>query len=183
MKDLRLFVTGQTTEVGWLRVDSISGEGNMTVMETYKLDDRLASFAPNDSNIAVKVALAKEFQKIPKTFTDIIEFATENSLTLVVQDQKFSTIVVGGLVISTTSPLAAGTNAIPYTDTIETTGDSSDIEFSISSGSLPTGLSLNPATGTISGTPSGTGTFTFKVKVTDNTYLASVEKEFQIVVS
>ena len=90
MKDLRLFVTGESTEVGWLRVDSISGEGNMTVMETYKLDDRLASFNPEDSNIAVKVALATEFQKIPKTFTDIIEFATDNSLTLVVQDQKSS---------------------------------------------------------------------------------------------
>src|SRR5438105_7248958 len=41
--------------------------------------------------------------------------------------------------------------------------------WSISSGTPPTGISINPSTGLLSGTPLQTGDFTFKVKVTDGT--------------
>jgi hypothetical protein len=121
--------------------------------------------------------------KLPKTFGDIIEFATENSLTLISQDSKTSEIILGGISITTTSPLAAGEEDVAYTDTIETEGDSGSVEFTIASGSLPTGLSLAKATGVISGTPTVPGTVVFTVKAYDTVYQASVQKEFTIVVS
>ena len=39
--------------------------------------------------------------------------------------------------------------------------------FSVVSGSLPFGLTLDPATGAIAGTPTQTGVFGFEVQVTD----------------
>lgn len=55
--------------------------------------------------------------------------------------------------------------------------------FAISSGSLPTGLSMDSATGAISGTPTGTANtnFTFGVKFTDANGLVSAEKSYTIV--
>ena len=39
--------------------------------------------------------------------------------------------------------------------------------WTVASGALPTGLTLAPLTGIISGTPSATGTFYFELRVTD----------------
>ena len=55
----------------------------------------------------------------------------------------------------------------PYSQTVSASGGSTPYTFSISSGSLPSGLILSPATGLISGTPSVAGTFTFTVTATD----------------
>jgi hypothetical protein len=58
---------------------------------------------------------------------------------------------------------------VPYTSSIAVTGGTSPYAFTVDSGSLPPGLTLNPTTGVISGTPTTTGSFTFTVKVTDST--------------
>jgi hypothetical protein len=54
-----------------------------------------------------------------------------------------------------------------YSATLSVSGGKSPFAFSISSGSLPPGLKLNPATGVISGIPTASGTYTFTAKVTD----------------
>ena len=71
-------------------------------------------------------------------------------------------------VILTTS-LPAGITGQPYSATLTASGGVSPYTWSISSGSLPAGLSLNVSTGVISGTPaSPPGTASFTVKVTDS---------------
>lgn len=181
MKDLRLF-TG-ATEIGWLRVDSISGEGNLTIMETYKLDDRLKDFDPQDGNFTLKVQLASNFAKLPKTFGDIIEFATENSLVLLMQDSKSSELIVGGVVIDEATPLSpAATDGVAYTNTISTTGSSGSLVWSVSSGT-PTGLSIDSSTGVLSGTPVGAGTYVFTISAFDTVYQSTTSKEFTLVVA
>ena len=71
-------------------------------------------------------------------------------------------------VISTTN-LAPATQTRPYSASLTMSGGTGPFTWSISAGSLPTGLSLNSSTGVISGTPTGTGTSNFTVKVTDAT--------------
>ena len=55
-----------------------------------------------------------------------------------------------------------------YSSTMSVTGGSGSFTFSIISGSLPTGLTLNSTTGIVSGTPTTTGTYTFTSKVVDS---------------
>ena len=71
--------------------------------------------------------------------------------------------------LTITAPtLAPGTANSPYTSSPYTaSGGTSPYTFSIASGSLPTGLSLNSASGVLSGTPTTAGTSMFVVKVTD----------------
>jgi hypothetical protein len=55
-----------------------------------------------------------------------------------------------------------------YNSAVMAAGGVEPYTFSISAGSLPTGLFLNPSTGAITGTPATTGTFTYTVEVTDS---------------
>ena len=55
----------------------------------------------------------------------------------------------------------------PYSDALSATGGSGSYSFAVSSGSLPSGLTLNPNTGAIGGTPTTTGTFSFTITATD----------------
>ncbi len=55
----------------------------------------------------------------------------------------------------------------PYSQALSATGGMPPFEWSIASGSLPPGMNLSP-NGTISGTPSMVGTFSFDARVTDS---------------
>jgi len=69
----------------------------------------------------------------------------------------------------TTQFLPGGVSGNSYGVTLAATGGLPPYSWSISSGSLPQGLSLNPATGEISGTLAGPpGTSDFSAKVTDS---------------
>ena len=73
--------------------------------------------------------------------------------------------VIPGPSLSFPAPPSGWTNTV-YRDTLTESGGTSPFTWSVSSGSLPSGISLN-ASGTLSGTPTATGTFAFTVKVTD----------------
>ncbi|MEO6119712.1 MAG: putative Ig domain-containing protein, partial [Terriglobales bacterium] len=68
----------------------------------------------------------------------------------------------------TTPQVWGGIQAQTYNQTLLTADGTNPISWSVSSGTLPTGLSLAPSTGVLSGTPTTTGTFTFTVQATDS---------------
>jgi hypothetical protein len=63
---------------------------------------------------------------------------------------------------------ASGQVGLPYDSFLMAMGGFPPYVFSIPSGSLPPGLTLNPTTGEISGTPSTAGTFSFTSQVVDS---------------
>jgi len=68
----------------------------------------------------------------------------------------------------TTSSLANGQVGTAYSATVAASGGATPYSWSISSGPLPTGLSLNSSGGQITGTPGAAGSFTFTVQVKDS---------------
>lgn len=64
--------------------------------------------------------------------------------------------------------LPDGTVGTPYSVTVGASGGAAPYTFAVTSGTFPSGLSLNPTTGEISGTPSLAGTFNFQITATDS---------------
>ena len=88
------------------------------------------------------------------------------SANLLTATRAFSLTVVALPAVTTTS-LPGGTQNAAYSTTLAATGGTLPYTWSITSGSLPAGLTLAPSTGAISGTPSGNGTSNFTVQVSD----------------
>lgn len=80
----------------------------------------------------------------------------------------------------TTDSLPNGTEGTSYSQTLTATG-TAPITWSVTSGYLPTGLTLNESTGVISGTPTEDGTFNFTVKAKNDG--GSDSKELSITIS
>jgi large repetitive protein len=85
------------------------------------------------------------------------------------------TSTAAALTVTGIPKLAISTNLLPgatvgvaYTTTLQASGGTTPYTWSLSSGSLPSGTSLDASTGVISGTPSSTGTSNFTIKVTDS---------------
>ena len=62
----------------------------------------------------------------------------------------------------------SGSEGGAYAHTFTSIGGVGAVTWALTSGSFPTGLTLNPATGVLSGIPTATGTFTFSLTATDS---------------
>ena len=72
------------------------------------------------------------------------------------------------MAITTGYTLPYGNVGTSYSQALTATGGSGALNWVLTTGSLlPPGLTLNPTTGVISGTPTGSGYFTFKLTVSD----------------
>jgi hypothetical protein len=70
-------------------------------------------------------------------------------------------------VVALSGPLPAGVTGQPYNAVLNVSGGIAPYRFSVKSGSLPAGLTLNPSTGSIHGIPQAAGRNVFDVVVTD----------------
>ena len=79
------------------------------------------------------------------------------------------TLIVDSLGISTPSPLSIAVVNSPYSHTLFAIGGTTPyVNWTVISGSLPNGLTLNPSTGEISGVATIPGSSTFTVRVQDS---------------
>ena len=110
------------------------------------------------------------------TVTDAASATSSKTFTLAVNAALTTTQVI---------PSRTGTvnTAIPAFTPVTAAGGVPPYTFALSGGTLPTGLTLNTATGSISGTPTATlGTTTFTVTVTDAASITS-SKTFSLTVN
>lgn len=80
--------------------------------------------------------------------------------------QAYTVSIASPLTITTTS-IPDATVGVAYTFTLQASGGTAPYTWSISSGTLPAGLTLNSSTGVISGTPTTAGSSTITFKITD----------------
>jgi len=106
---------------------------------------------PATSTFTVKVTDSSGGQSGPLSATQQLSL-TINPTALTITTTSFSNGVVG----------------TAYNASVAVSGGTSPFTFSITSGSLPAGLSLNPSTGAISGTPTAGGATSFTVTATDS---------------
>lgn len=95
---------------------------------------------------------------------------------------SFSISVIASTPKITQTSCAAGTLGVPYTSPISIVGGSAPYSWYLSSGQLPAGLSLSPTTGTISGTPTVAGSFTFSVGARDSAGATALSPQMTIAI-
>jgi hypothetical protein len=108
-----------------------------------------------------------------------VTFFVQNSFQ---QCTRSFTITVDNCVIDNASPLPEATAGEVYSTTLTASDITGTLTWSIISGALPNGLSLNAVTGEISGTPDTDGTYNFTAQVTsgDNTCQKAFELEVTV---
>ena len=79
--------------------------------------------------------------------------------------------------------LPAGTVNQHYNAAVTVKGGSPPYQFSVVSGSIPPGISLNQSTGSLSGTPTSPGTFAFAISVTDSPAAGQGKQTFVVQIS
>lgn len=111
-----------------------------------------------------------------------------STFTLQVTDAN-STTATRELSISITAPLAISTASfsygfvgVSYVQTLAATGGITPYYWNVSAGTLPSGLRLTTVSGSISGTPTTLGTFTFTARVQDSAGHEAT-KQFSLTIS
>jgi hypothetical protein len=79
---------------------------------------------------------------------------------------KTTTLTVAGIKISPTT-LPEASEGEPYSTTLRAEGGETPYTWAVTAGTLPAGLSLDPSTGVISGTPTTSDPSSFEMTVTD----------------
>ena len=86
-------------------------------------------------------------------------------------NKLFSLTINPPLTITTVSPLPAGTQGVAYGQTFAATGGTPPYVSWVATvpAQLPPGLTINPASGALTGIPTTPGVYNFTVQVNDST--------------
>lgn len=118
---------------------------------------------------------------VTSTFTVQV---TDSSSPILTATQEITIDVYDPPTITTSSPLPDGTAGASYSTTLSGSDGNTPYEWSVFSGALPDGLSLNTSTGEISGTPTTAGTSSFTIRLTDSSNPRQIfNKDFTLTIN
>ena len=105
------------------------------------------------------------FSYVPTTAgTDSIAITLDGSA---ISGSPYSSVVSAPPMAITTTSLPTPVIGVAYNQTVATSGGTAPVTFAVTTGALPAGLSLNAATGAITGTPTTAGAYSFTITATD----------------
>lgn len=129
-------------------------------MANNSTDNSLPIIGENDLSGGC-LRINRNFQLIQSQVNSLKSVASSNNTAT-------SVTVPGGTPLSLHFSNASGSTGTFYSAILNASGGTSPYTFSLISGTLPLGLSLNISTGAITGTPTTAATSTFTAKVTDS---------------
>lgn len=103
---------------------------------------------------------------------------SDNSTPVKSDTQRYTiTIAASEALIITTMNIADGVAETAYNATVVALGGTPPYTWSIARGNLPDGLTIDTASGVISGTPTKKGTYNFAIQVSDNATPANTDTQ------
>jgi hypothetical protein len=119
---------------------------------------------PSGLSLSTATGLLSGTPTTPGTYTVTIGVTDQNKQT---DSASYTIRIVAPLSITTQTPLPGGVVGVAYTQTFAATGGTSPYQWSVSTGTVPTGLTPNSTAGSLTGTPTAAGTFNFTMQVVD----------------
>jgi hypothetical protein len=157
-----------TPYVGSILTSDIQFSGSPTPAISYQwkacIDPQDAGTCSNISG-ATSPTFALTANEVGKYL--VVTATAQNSVGTVSETSSPSPVIKPEIVLTTPSGTQSATVGTAYTLSISAAGGGGSFAYTITSGSLPAGLSLDPATGQISGTPTVAGSYTFTIRATD----------------
>src|SRR5882762_5436478 len=148
----------QTVTAGQTATFSVAATGTAPLTYQWKKNSAVISGA-NSSSYTTPVTMSSDSGA---QFTAVVSNAAGSATS----SAAILTVNAASTLQISTAQLAGGTVAGSYSATLSASGGSTPYTWSLASGKLPNGLTLNAA-GSISGTPSLAGSFSFTVQVKD----------------
>jgi hypothetical protein len=99
------------------------------------------------------------------SFSFTAQVMDSNSVTT---SKQFAIAVTSNLLITTTSPLPGAVGGSPYTAALSATGGVPPYTWTVAAGTLPPGLTIDPGSNSVVGTPNTDGGFAFTLQVADS---------------
>ena len=155
--------------VGSTLASAVTFNGSPTPTQTYQWQ---VCASPTDLSTCTNISGATSVSYVPKITDEgkyIVVVATATNRVGTAVEKSTPTLVINQeIAFSAPSPVPGATTGTAYVLSAAAAGGVGTFTYTVASGTLPTGVTLDPATGQIAGTPTTAGTYTFTVRATDS---------------